>query len=104
MQMALTDVMKSADDPALQEAENTFDAVRMDVATDVFCWVWQRPNYPEGFRQRLFTIMPRVFFALLPVFAAIVALFYRRRNFPTALVFAVHLHAFAFVAFTPQKR
>ena len=55
---------------------------------------------PAGFRARLFTVMPRVFFALLPVFAGIVALFYRRRNFPTALVFAVHLHAFAFVAYT----
>lgn len=55
---------------------------------------------PAGFRQRMFTVSPRVFFALLPVFAAIVALFYRGRNFPTALVFAVHLHAFAFIAFT----
>jgi hypothetical protein len=54
---------------------------------------------PAGFRQRLFTVMPRVFFALLPVFAAIVAIFYRRRSFPTALVFAVHLHAFAFIVF-----
>ena len=54
---------------------------------------------PAGFRQRMFTIMPRVFFALLPVFAAVVALFYRKRHFPTALVFAVHLHAFAFIIF-----
>ena len=54
---------------------------------------------PSGFRQRMFTIMPRVFFALLPVFAGIVALFYRQRHFPTALVFAVHLHAFAFIIF-----
>lgn len=53
-----------------------------------------------GFRARAFTIMPRVFFAMLPVFAAIVALFYRRRHFPTALVFAAHLHAFAFLIFT----
>ncbi len=44
--------------------------------------------------------MPRVFFALLPVFAVIVALFYRGRRFPTSLVFAVHLHAFAFTVFT----
>lgn len=51
-----------------------------------------------GFRARLFTIMPRVFFAMLPLFAAIVALFYRGRRFPTALVFAAHLHAFAFLA------
>lgn len=54
---------------------------------------------PSGFRARMFTIMPRVFFAMLPVFAAIVALFYRRRHFPTALVFAVHLHAVAFIIF-----
>jgi hypothetical protein len=56
-----------------------------------------------GFRERLFTIMPRVFFGLLPVFAAIVALFYRNRRFPTALVFAVHLHAFVFLAFTAAE-
>ena len=55
---------------------------------------------PVGFRTRIFTIMPRVFFALLPVFAAIVSLFYRGRRFPVSLVFAVHLHAFAFLIFT----
>lgn len=55
---------------------------------------------PAGFQGRLFTIMPRVFFALLPVFAGIVAMFYRRRRFPAALVFAVHVHAFAFVVFS----
>ena len=55
---------------------------------------------PVAFRARVLTIMPRVFFALLPVFAAIVALFYRGRRFPTSLVFAAHLHAFAFTAFT----
>lgn len=54
---------------------------------------------PDAFRARLFTIMPRVFFGLLPVFAAIVAWFYRGRRFPTALVFAVHVHAFAFFIF-----
>jgi hypothetical protein len=55
---------------------------------------------PIAFRSRVLTIMPRVFFAMLPVFAAIVALFYRKRRFPTALVFATHLHAFAFTVFT----
>ena len=55
---------------------------------------------PSGFRQRMFTIMPRVFFVLLPVFAGVVALFYRKRHFPTALVFAVHLHAFAFIVYS----
>jgi hypothetical protein len=55
---------------------------------------------PAAFRSRLFTIMPRVFFGLLPVFAGIVWLFHRRRRFPAALVFAVHIHAFAFLVFT----
>lgn len=53
---------------------------------------------PSGFRTRVFTTMPRVLFGMLPVSAAIVSLFYRRRPFPTALVFAVHLHSFVFVA------
>lgn len=55
---------------------------------------------PEALRARLFTTMPRVFFAMLPVFAGILALFYRGRRFPTHLVFAAHVHAFAFVLLT----
>lgn len=58
---------------------------------------------PDAFRTRMFAVMPRVLFALLPVFAAIVALFYRRRTFPVSLVFAVHLHAFAFIAFAVSE-
>jgi len=54
---------------------------------------------PQAFRARVFTIMPRVFFGMLPVYAGIVWLFYRQQRFPAALVFAVHLHAFAFLAF-----
>ena len=55
---------------------------------------------PDAFRARLFVIMPRVFFGMLPVFAAIVAVFYRKHRFPAALVFAVHVHAFAFLTFS----
>jgi hypothetical protein len=58
---------------------------------------------PEAFRARIFTIMPRVFFGLLPVFAAIVALFYRGRTFPTALVLSAHVHAYAFLIFTVSE-
>ena len=54
---------------------------------------------PREFRARLFTIMPRVFFGMLPVFAGILALVYRGRRFPTALVFAAHVHAAAFFLF-----
>jgi hypothetical protein len=56
-------------------------------------------NDPAAFRARVFTIMPRVFFAMLPVFAGIVWLFYRRMKFPATLVYAVHLHTFAFLSF-----
>jgi hypothetical protein len=58
---------------------------------------------PQAFRSRLFTIMPRVFFGMLPVFAAIVWLFHRHRRFPAALVFATHVHAFAFLTFTVSE-
>jgi len=53
---------------------------------------------PAGFRRGLLDAMPRVLFALVPVFAAIVALFYRRRKYPEHLYFAIHLHAFVFLA------
>ena len=55
---------------------------------------------PNAMRDRIFNVMPRVFVAMLPVFAAFCALFYRGRRFPTHLVFAAHLHAFAFLALT----
>jgi hypothetical protein len=51
---------------------------------------------PAGFRARVFAIMPRVSFVMLPVFAGIVSLLYRGRTFPTALVFTVHLYCFMF--------
>jgi hypothetical protein len=50
----------------------------------------------QGFRATL----PRALFVLLPVFAGIVALFFRRRRFSQHLVFALHLHAAAFVVFS----
>jgi hypothetical protein len=53
---------------------------------------------PEGFKRGILQAMPRMLFALLPVFAAIVALFYRGRKYPEHLYFAIHLHAFVFLA------
>jgi hypothetical protein len=53
---------------------------------------------PAGFKRGLTETMPRVLFALLPIYAAIVALFYRRHKYPEHLYFAIHLHAFIFVA------
>ena len=53
---------------------------------------------PKGFQGEMFASLPKALFALLPVFAGIVALFYRRRHFAEHLYFALHLHAFIFVA------
>ena len=53
---------------------------------------------PVGFKRGLIEAMPRMLFLLLPVFAAIVALFYRGRNYPEHLYFAIHFHAFIFLA------
>ena len=65
---------------------------------------WIRPilrrafDDPDRFRRSMLESMPRVLFALLPVFGLIVALFYRRRHYPEHLYFALHLHAFVFLA------
>jgi hypothetical protein len=53
---------------------------------------------PAGYKRGLLDAMPRMLFALLPVFAAIVALFYHGRKYPEHLYFAIHLHAFVFLA------
>ncbi|MEO8337306.1 MAG: DUF3667 domain-containing protein, partial [bacterium] len=53
---------------------------------------------PTGFKRGIAETMPRLLFALLPVFAAIVSIFYRRRKYPEHLYFAIHLHAFMFLA------
>jgi hypothetical protein len=53
---------------------------------------------PTGFKRGILEAMPKMLFALLPVFAAIVALFYRGRKYPEHLYFAIHLQAFTFIA------
>jgi hypothetical protein len=53
---------------------------------------------PRGLKRRLIETMPRMLFVLLPIFAGILALFYRGRNYPEHLYFAIHLHAFIFLA------
>ena len=53
---------------------------------------------PGGLRRGLIEAMPKMLFALLPIFAGILALFYRGRKYPEHLYFAIHLHAFVFLA------
>lgn len=88
-------------DTALSEKDRAELKARIDEAPWPLKLLFQAiEKDPAAFRARLFTVMPRVFFGMLPVFAAIVALFYRGRHFPTTLVFAAHLHAFAFLMFS----
>ena len=58
---------------------------------------------PVGFRTRFLETLPRVLFVLVPVFAAIVALFYRHRGFPQHLIFAVHLHTAIFITLAVRE-
>jgi hypothetical protein len=58
---------------------------------------------PVGFKRGLRETMPRMLFVLLPLFAGIVALFYRGRKYPEHLYFAIHLHAFAFLALAAME-
>jgi hypothetical protein len=53
---------------------------------------------PVGFEGSVRRELPHVLFALLPVFALIVSLFYRGRHYPEHLYFAIHLHTFTFIA------
>jgi hypothetical protein len=53
---------------------------------------------PVGFKRGMVETLPRTLFALLPAFAAIVGLVYRGRKYPEHLYFAIHLHAFFFLA------
>lgn len=53
---------------------------------------------PNGFKRGLTDTLPKMLFVLLPVFAAIVAVFYRHRKYPEHLYFAIHLHSFIFLA------
>lgn len=53
---------------------------------------------PAAFRGRVLENLPHTLFALVPIFAAIVSLFYRRRRFSQHLIFALHLHTVVFIA------
>ena len=55
---------------------------------------------PQEFARVLGTNMPRTFFVLLPMFALLLELFYRRQGYYLDhLVFSLYYHAFVFVVF-----
>jgi hypothetical protein len=55
---------------------------------------------PQQFVHALVANMPRVFFLLLPLFALLIKLFYWRQDrlYLDHLIFALHFHAFGFIA------
>jgi hypothetical protein len=63
---------------------------------------WLRPlaerivNDPEGFKRSLLEHVPRVLFALVPLFAAVMKLFYRG-GWVQHMTFSLHLHAGLFL-------
>jgi hypothetical protein len=56
----------------------------------------------RGLMRRATDAMPRVLFILIPVLAAVLRLFYRRRHYPEHLYFAVHFGAFVFIVLTVE--
>jgi hypothetical protein len=58
---------------------------------------------PVGFKRGILENTPRMLFVLLPVFAGIIALFYRHRKYPEHLYFAIHLYAFIFLALAAME-
>jgi hypothetical protein len=84
---ALTAEQREAAERSIDHAPALFKPVFRTVFRD-----------PAGFRNRMTVAMPKMFFALVPVFAVILSLFYRRRPFMQHLTFALHLHALVFLA------
>jgi hypothetical protein len=58
---------------------------------------------PAAFRRGFLDVLARVLFVLVPVFAAIVALFYRRRPFSQHVIFALHLHTTVFLSLATRE-
>ncbi|HEX4681970.1 MAG TPA: DUF3667 domain-containing protein [Gemmatimonadaceae bacterium] len=52
---------------------------------------------PQGLKHNILENMPRVLFALLPVFALILDVFYRRYRYPAHLYFSIHFHTLVFL-------
>lgn len=86
---ALTPEQRATAERSIERAPALFKPVFRTVLHD-----------PSGFRNRMVVAMPKVFFALVPAFALILAMFYRRRPYMQHLTFALHLHALVFLALT----
>jgi hypothetical protein len=59
------------------------------------------PEGPKVLAANMAGALPKALILLLPVFALLLKLFWRRRYYAEHLVFALHYHAFALVLLTP---
>ena len=58
---------------------------------------------PVEYRRNFIAAFPRAVFVLVPVCAALIALFYRGRRYPQHLVFALHVHAAVFIVLAVRQ-
>jgi Protein of unknown function (DUF3667) len=56
---------------------------------------------PKALGAGMVETLPKAMIVLLPVFALLLKLFWRRRYYAEHLIFALHYHAFALIALTP---
>ena len=92
-------IVDATSNPDLTEEDRREIARLVAKAPPIIRPIMHRVSTDAGaFRADMLASMPKALFALLPVFAAIVAVFYRRRHFAEHLYFAFHVHAFVFIA------
>jgi len=90
------------------EAQSLAELDRLAKKSDGFGSAWGR-HFAAALRDKakltatIAANVPRVMFVLVPIFAALVALVFRRRRmrYPQHLAFALHVHAFLFLALLP---
>jgi hypothetical protein len=88
----------------LTEEERRAALAQIDSAPALIRPILRRAiDEPNAVQRGIREAMPRALFALLPVFAGILALFYRGRHYPEHLYFAIHLHSFIFMALTMSE-
>jgi hypothetical protein len=94
----------------IQEADSASSSASLDKRATNGSWVervWG-DHYASAMRNRgeligdITDAIPKTMFALVPLFAALVMLVFRRsrRRFPQHLAFALHVHAFLFLMLT----
>jgi hypothetical protein len=90
---------KPAENNTITQADRDSLVAQLASAPKIIRPILQRvASDPNGFKRDLYETMPRAMFLLVPLFAAIVGVFYRGRHYPEHLYFALHVHAFAFLA------